>query len=46
MPPQVAVGGLDADAEEGQRRLEQDVGRDEQRGVDEDRRDQVGQQLA
>ena len=45
MPPQDAVGRPDADAEEGQRRLEQDVGRDQQRRVDEDRRDQVGQQL-
>src|SRR5215208_6042917 len=37
---------LDADAEERQRRLEQDVGRDDQRAVHDQRRDQVGQDLA
>src|SRR5690349_18670171 len=36
---------LDAHPEEGQGRLEEDVGRDQQRRVDEDRRDQVGQEL-
>src|ERR1700761_1518463 len=42
-----AWGGRDeADAQVVQRRLEQDVRGDEQRRVDQDRRDQVGQQLA
>src|SRR6185369_7654419 len=36
----------DADAEEGQRRLEEDVRRDQQRRVDQDRREQVWQHLA
>src|ERR1700761_809329 len=42
-----AWGGRDeADAQIVQRRLEQDVRGDEQRRVDQDRRDQIGQQLA
>src|SRR5436305_12915842 len=45
---QLAPGGGGrgyADAEERQRRLEQDVGGDDQRPVHQDRRGQVGQQL-
>src|SRR3954471_1827824 len=38
--------GLDTHAEEGERRLEQDVRRDEQRGVDDDRGHEVGEDLA
>ena len=43
--PQLAVRRVDADAEVGERRLEQDVLRDQKRRVDDDRRDQVRQDL-
>ena len=39
MPPQEAVGGRTPTPRKRQRRLEQDVGRDQQRRVDQDRRD-------
>src|SRR6478752_10393997 len=43
--PPARGGWLDADAQERQRCLEQDVRRDQQRRVDDDRRDQVGKDV-
>ena len=43
--PQLAVGGWTPIAEERERGLEQDVRRDQQRRVDDDRRDQVGKDV-
>src|SRR5919201_880394 len=40
------LGRVDADAEVRERRLQQDVLRDDERRVDDDRRDEVGQDLA
>ena len=46
IPPHEGVPPPTPTPEERQRRLEQDVGRDEQRGVDDQRREQVGEDLA
>ena len=44
--PPAGRGRAHADAEERERRLEQDVGRDQQAGVDDQRRREVGEDLA